>query len=179
MGCLCVWSVAYAQTKLNDRPVITPITNIPEPTPPPKSNEVGREVRGNGTPIRASKTISEDALREFLESKSSPLSGNVRQIAQSPYWSTIIAISAAEQSFYKQPATSPFNMWGRMFPRCCILKKYSSWEEAIADQDAYMRDYWEARGYTTIESLNGRYVYPASSSWLNTVLKIKQEVENL
>ncbi len=37
----------------------------------------------------------------------------------------------------------------------------------------------QASGHTTIESLNGWYVQPASNSWLQTVLTTKQQVESL
>ena len=63
-----------------------------------------------------------------------------------------------------------------MYPKCCILKKFKDFPEAIDYMDAYL-----ARAevnHPTIESLNGWYVYPWSANWQNTVINAKIEVEN-
>ena len=126
-------------------------------------------------PIRASHTISEDSLRRFLELHKSPLSGYSDLIAASPYASTIVGISAIEQRYcLLRPQSSPFNCWGMGGSR---LKRYSGFPEAIQDIDGWLARH-EAK-YPTIESLNCYYVQPCSPNWLNTVLKVKAEVENL
>lgn len=130
--------------------------------------------------------IPEEELRRRLEAVRSPLSPFAAEPLQSPYWSLLIAITAAEQSYSIQPASSPYNLWGRMYPRCCILKKYASFPEAIADMDLYFRDYWEGRrNVHTVEDLNGKYcvneAYAGNQcpGWTERVLKAKRQFEAL
>jgi len=137
-------------------------------------------------PIRASKTISEEALRQYLQSKGSPLGDFTGQLLQSPFWSTIIAITAAEQSFSKNPQCwngntrqLSNNLYGMMKPggeragiRCF---------DSIMDGWNYMDDWFEKvePRRPTIESLRGYYCASACLSWEPTVLRIKNELESL
>lgn len=141
--------------------------------------DISRKETGS-RPIRTSVQVSEEALRQYLMAKNSPLSDYTVYILQSSYWSTIVAITAAEQSFYKQPTTSPYNLWGMMKPggERAGLRKFDSFEQAISYMDNYFA-ILETKGRTTIESLRGYYCASACTNWESTVIKVKNEVENL
>jgi hypothetical protein len=130
--------------------------------------------------------VASASLALYLESKRSPLAPHAEEVLESPYWSLLIAITYVEQSFYKQPTSSPFNLWGRMFPRCCILKKYESFPVAIADMTLYFSEFWEGRrDVHHVENLNGSYCYNGNypgnrcPGWTEGVLKVINEVESL
>jgi len=106
-----------------------------------------------------------------------PLAGFPRQLLAGDYWSTIIAISAIEQQFCRiRPSSSPFNCWG-MMRSSGGLKRYASFDEAVAAVETWLVNH-EA-GHPTTESLNCFYVQPCSANWLNTVLRVKSELESL
>lgn len=184
MACLCVWSVARAQSIKpidNVRPTIPQITQLPEPTPPAKSNGVGKEVRGNGTPIRASRTITEDALHRFLEQKGSPLADYSGDLLRSPFYSTIIAISNAEESFSINPYGSN-NLFGLMSGGKLI--RFDSFEQSL-DAINHFLDKAENNDRRTVESFRAWYCYEATTAdhicwnWESVVLKTKLEIESL
>lgn len=58
------------------------------------------------------------------------------------------------------------------------LQRFATMGEAINAIDSLLAKY-EARGKRTIEELNGYYVVPASTTWLNTVLTTKLHLESL
>jgi hypothetical protein len=137
------------------------------------SNNVSQ--RNNDHSIRATKTISEDSLRRFLEQKGSPLAPFTRQLLNSLYYSTIIAITNAEESFSINPAQSN-NLYGLMANgRIIHFSDIPTGLEAINN----FLTKAENNGHDTIEKLNCWYVQPCSSNWYNTVLKVKAEVESL
>lgn len=123
---------------------------------------------------RAEKQISEEALLLYLQQRNSPLAGFSSQILASPYWSTIIGICTIEQ--YGCTRAPGNNYWGIMCGgKVCT---YQTMELGIAAVSSLLDKMYD-RGRTTVESLNGHYVVPASSNWLNTVLKTKLELESL
>lgn len=150
----------------------------------PTESAVNKKEVGPTHSIRASKTISPENLGQYLTQRHSPLSVFADQITQSPYWSTIIAITAAEQSFSKNPicrATGELsnNLYGMMKAGGeragirCFNSLIEGWE--------YM-DSWFAKlepGRPSIESLRGYYCASVCSNWESTVLKIKAEIEEL
>lgn len=161
------------QGQLNSIPVKTE-SSLPSNE---KRNEVGRQ-----TSIRATKTISGQALRQYLQSKGSPLLGEEEQLLASPFFSTIIAISAAESTYCKH-IPNEFNCWG-LTP----LKgeksdgkwaKFDSFQEVMDDLN-YRLPYYESL-WGGLENWVGpkRYCASECSNWLRTVLKVKNEVENL
>lgn len=59
-----------------------------------------------------------------------------------------------------------------------VLCRYTTLEDGIKAIDAFLTKA-EAKGKDTIEELNCWYVVPCSQNWLNTVLKIKTQLEAL
>ena len=130
---------------------------------------------------RAEKTIPVEKLQAYLEQKGSPLAPYAGNILESSYWSTILGICKIEQSkaggiCNRLPGGQNWNLWG--IGGASGLNYYSTAEEGIAAISDLLTKY-EARGYDTIEKLNGYYVQPASSNWFNVVLRTKQELESL
>ena len=164
-----------------------PISRIREVGEPFSQNGGGksRPIIGKTLhPIRASKTISEEALRQYLEKKHSPLDLYVSQILSSPYYSTIIAITSAEQSFNRNPTCKATgkpsnNLYGMMKAGGeragirCFDTLMEGWD--------YMNAWFEKVEKTrpTIESLRNYYCASACTHWESTVLKIKKEIESL
>lgn len=154
--------------------VITPpygplrISSVTKPKSVAKAEGSGRHT------TRAERHVESGVLQAYLESKRSPLAPYSRLILESSHWSTIIGICAIEQ--YGCTKAPSWNYWGIMCSgRVC---HYGSAEEGIAAISNLLAKY-EARGKDTIESMNGYYVVPASSLWLNTVIKTKAAVEGL
>ncbi len=176
----------YSDDIIKDNAIYSIPTSIPTPqnrgrqsdSRIPAGKDSGGEYSGRHS-TRAERTTSELQLHAYLTSKGSPLAPYASNILESPYWSTIIGISNAEQSFCTiRPRTSPFNCWGIML-RGGGLRKFSSLPEAITCISDLLATYETKYGKDTIEELNGFYVQPASATWLQTVVKTKRELEAL
>jgi hypothetical protein len=124
--------------------------------------------------ILAATAISPEALRQYLESKGSPLAGYVELLQASPYWSTIIGICTIEEYSCTH---FPENNMGGLMSRGHLIP-FNTLADWISAENAFLEKAY-AEGKTTIESLNGWYVVPASNEWLNTVIQTKQTLENL
>lgn len=105
------------------------------------------------------------------------------QIISSPYWSTIIAISAAESTYCKHiPPDTNFNCWGltplKGEKRAGNWAKFDTFQEVMDDLN-YRLPYYESL-WGPLENWVGPQKYCASecTHWLNTVLEVKKEVEN-
>ena len=145
----------------------------PDIQPTARATSSARTYSGRHS-TRAETTISAEKLSTFLEG--SPLADYAEHILKSPHWSTIIGICWIEQYHCKRaPYFSPYNFWGIGGSN---LHRYKSYEEGIAAISNLLQRY-EDRGKDTIEEMNGYYVVPANPNWLNTVIKIKAQVESL
>lgn len=143
--------------------------------------------------IEANRSITRESIervRSFLARHNSPLAPYTEEILKSKYWSTIIAITKAEQSFSKNPkcwnGTSyqvSNNLYGMMKSggERAGIRCFAS----ILEGFQYMDGYFErltTRKYdprTTIESLRGYYCASACTNWEPAVLQVKKELENL
>jgi hypothetical protein len=121
---------------------------------------------------RAEKQISEQSLEQYLSAKGSPLALYSPNILASPYWSTIIGICTIEQ--YGCTRAPGNNYWG-IGPG----RTYPTPEAGIHAISDLLAKYETDGKHTSIESLNGFYVQPASNNWLQTVLKTKAYLESL
>lgn len=177
--------VTTAQSPLSEDPIIKYANILPTPDiqsarviskPKAKTKQVSRLHS-----TRAEKQISEEALRNLLEARHSPLAPFAGQILASPYWSTIIGICTIEQ--YGCTKAPNWNFWGiKSSGKCGASGKgfarYCTAEEGIQAISNLLARY-ESKSKDTLEELNGYYVQPASSNWLNTVIKAKDELERL
>lgn len=159
-------------TESNDNPYIQ--ADVIYKPNPPSEPKITVDQRTTGTNIRNQAPISVAAIRQYLESKGSPLAAYSDQIAASPYSGTILGICTIEQyGCSKAPNSSPYNFWGIMGRNG--LAKYENYAVGITAINDWLASH-EAN-HPTIESLNGYYVQPASTAWLSTVLKIKKQLE--
>lgn len=141
--------------------------------------------------IRASKTISEEALRQYLEAKHSPLVPWAGSLGESPYWSTIIGICTIEEYSCSVNPHETNNLWGIM----CSghLCSYPSLAAGITAINDYLANR-DAQGLDTVEKFRTQkigdkyraiYCYEANSAdhicwgWERTVIRVKTELENL
>lgn len=136
------------------------------------------------TPIRADETGTAEALRQYLQSKGSPLAPFTDRLLESEYWSTIIGICTIEQySCSRLPGGDNWNLWGLMRAGGG-LQRFETAAGGIQAIDSFLSKA-ESRGRTTIESFRGWYCvnrnYPGNvcPNWEPTVLKVKNELEAL
>lgn len=158
--------------------------------PAPVGIQPERKTGLRSTSIRASKQISEEALRQWLETVHSPLAGRTDEILFSPYWSTIIAITNAEESFYKNPICKATgkpsnNLYGMMNSggtkagiRCfdSILDGWNYMDQWFATREAKQPNIENYRARYCWAGYNESHICP---EWEPRILKVKAEVENL
>lgn len=146
------------------------------PSEPKKVVETPQPKPLEGHSIRANNQVSEEALRQYLESKKSPLVSVVGQLRESPYWSTIIGICTIEEYSCSVNPHGTNNLWGLMSRGSLI--SYPTLGEGLAAIEVFLAKA-EANGRTTIESFRGWYCASACTNWESTVIKTKLKVEGL
>jgi hypothetical protein len=175
MGCLCVWSVVHAQSiKVSEYVYKETVYQNPSKLLPTTKIQT-RETSVH--PIRASTTISEEACRQYLESKNSPLSAYCGGgLLTSSYWSTIIAICTIEEYSCSVNPYGTNNLWGLMSGGHLI---YFDSLSAGLDAINNFLNRADHNNRTTIESFRGWYCASECSTWESTVIQTKETVENL
>lgn len=185
MGCLCVWSIARAQSiKLNEiqSSSQTNGTDIGGMGKKPKETTTGISTTKNvpsqivSHSIRASKTVSEEALRQYLEARKSPLANYAELIVQSPYASTIIGICTIEEYSCSVNPYGTNNLWGLMSGGKLI--RFVSIEAGIDAINNFLSKA-ENNGRRTVESFRGWYCASECTNWESTVISTKEKLESL
>lgn len=117
-----------------------------------------------------------EKVRQYLESKNSPLAEDVEQLTSLTHWKLLIAISAIESQYCKRQLNH--NCWG-------VTKidgeygSYDSFIESAIDADALITR-WQERGrWLTIEDMNGHYVVPRNDNWVYVVNLVLSELNAL
>jgi len=151
------------ETKAAPQPTATP-QPINQPKPKPKPMPAGTDTKGK---------VEVEKLRAYLTNLGSPLAPYSEQIAQSEFGATIIGICYIEQ--YRCTKAPYNNYWGIMNE--AHLRHYATLADGIADIDALLGRMY-SRGYNTVEKLNCYYVQPCSANWLNTVKRVKAELQS-
>lgn len=148
----------------------------------PENGNSSRSGISEGHSTRSGTTISEEAIRLYLESKRSPLAELSSRILESEYWSSIIAICTIEEYSCSVNPYGSNNLWGIMCSgRIC---RYDSLAAGIDAIDRFL-ERAEAKGRTTIESFRSWYCYSDSEpghvcrNWESVVLRTKAAVEAL
>jgi len=126
--------------------------------------------------ILASHQVSEEALRQYLVSKNSPLVDYTGSLLTSPFWSTIIGICTIEEYSCSVNPYGSNNLWGIM--RGGHLERFESIEMGIQAINDFLEKA-ETSGRTTIESFKGWYCQSECTNWESTVIQTKEKVENL
>lgn len=122
--------------------------------------------------IREPKVDPSKIIREFLESKQSPLAEHTEYLLQHENWRLLIAVSAIESQFCKYKVD--FNCWG--IGGDSAYRHYESYEEAITDADAVIENWHQKGRWLTPEDMNCSYVVPCSPNWVNVVNKNLKEI---
>ena len=111
-------------------------------------------------------------VKEFLESKNSPLAPETDVLLQQKHWKLLIAISAIESQYCTRQLGN--NCWG--IGGDSAYRHYGSVREAIIDANALIEK-WQARGrWLTVEDMNCHYVQPCNPNWVNVVNKVLAEL---
>ena len=112
-------------------------------------------------------------IREFLESKNSPLAPETEVLLQQKHWKLLIAISAIESQYCKRQLGN--NCWG--IGGDSAYRHYGSVKEAIIDANDLI-EHWQEKGrWLTVEDMNCHYVQPCNQNWVNVVNKVLLELE--
>lgn len=115
------------------------------------------------------------ALKSYLESKSSPLSGYVPELLAQPEWRMLVAVSAIESQFCRRKIG--FNCWG--IGGGYGYRIYGSYPEAIEDAGELLSRRRAQGRWTDVESMDCSYVYPCNRNWVAVVSSTLAEVESL
>lgn len=114
-------------------------------------------------------------VRQYLESKNSPLADSVESLTQLTHWKLLIAISAIESQYCKRQLS--FNCWG--IGGDSAYRHYNSFPEAAADADALITR-WQNKGrWLTVEDMNCHYVVPCNPNWVRVVNLVLSELNAL
>ena len=114
-------------------------------------------------------------VREYLESKDSPLAEDVEHVLNLKHWKLLIAISAIESQYCKRQLS--FNCWG--IGGDSAYRHYNSFSEAATDADALITR-WQERGrWLTVEDMNCHYVVPCNPNWVRVVNLVLSELDAL
>jgi hypothetical protein len=124
------------------------------------------EIQRNELPTR---------LREFLESKQSPLAPDTEFLLELKHWKLLVAISAIESQYCKRQLG--YNCWG--IGGDSAYRYYSSFRAAAQDANDLI-ERWQTKGkWLTVEEMNGSYVVPASENWVRVVNKVIKELDDI
>lgn len=130
------------------------------------------------TPRRESKVVEEQIteetqrielttrLREFLDSKESPLAPDTEFLLELEHWKLLVAISAIESQYCKHQLG--YNCWG--IGGDSAYRYYSSFRAAAQDANDLI-EHWqtEHKKWLTVEEMNCSYVVPCSENWVRVV----------
>jgi hypothetical protein len=120
-------------------------------------------------------TTPTSKVKEFLESKSSPLAPHTELLLQQKHWKLLIAISAIESQYCKRQLG--YNCWG--IGGDSAYRHYESYEEAIVDANNLITR-WQERGrWLTIDDMNCHYVVPCNDNWVRVVNTVLAQLEEL
>lgn len=113
-----------------------------------------------------------EALRQYLDSKKSPLSAIALDIARLKHWRTVLAISNSESSLGKRCADNNCSGIG-VEPGHPLWREYESKADWARDLDKLIEKRYKD---WTLEEMNGVYNQPGSKNW---VLASRQVYEDL
>lgn len=111
-------------------------------------------------------------LREYLESKNSPMALHAEELLKHYHYRLIIGISFAESNFCKRNIR-PHNCWGIGGGKPEVYKDYS---EAFARANELIGKY-HAGGLTTPKLMRNRWVGWQNNSWIVAVNQVTKDLE--
>jgi hypothetical protein len=116
-------------------------------------------------------------VRDYLESKNSPLADYTEIILAQEDWKTILAISNAEstlgQHCYANNCSGIYCRFDRGYAGLCKYETKAHW--IVELQGLIDRRY---KGWS-LNKMNGIYVYPKSSTWIAATSKVYNDLDKL
>ena len=112
-------------------------------------------------------------VREFLESKDSPLAPDTEFLLQQKHWKLLVSISAIESQYCKrQLGHNCFGLGGDS-----AYRYYSSFRASFVDANDLVEN-WQQKGrWLTVDDMNCHYVHPCNPNWVNVVNKNLKELD--
>lgn len=112
-------------------------------------------------------------LREFLESKNSPLAPETDYLLEHKHWKLLVAVSAIESQYCVRQLG--WNCWG--IGGDSAYRHYDSIRDAIDDADNLI-EHWQEKGrWLTVEDMNCHYVVPCNETWVKVVNENLEKLE--
>ena len=118
----------------------------------------------------------EQNVREYLESKESPLALETEFLLTQEHWKFLIAISAIESQYCKRQLGN--NCWG-VTNTSGKYQKYNSFREGIKDTNDLI-ERWQGKGrWLTVNDFNCHYVVPCNDNWVSVVNQVIEKLDGL
>jgi hypothetical protein len=114
-------------------------------------------------------------VREYLESKGSPLAEYTEEMVLLPQWQRALAISFVESNFGKYCANNNCSGIG-VSPSHPSWRKYPTKLDWFIDMSALLEKPIYKERYTTCAKMKGVYVVPGSSRWVYGCDKVSNEL---
>lgn len=114
-------------------------------------------------------------VRQYLESKNSPLAPDTEYLTELPHWELLIAISAIESQYCKRQLG--FNCWG--IGGDSAYRYYDSYRAAAQDASDLITRWQEKGRWLTVEDMNCHYVQPCNQNWVTVVNLVLSELNAL
>jgi hypothetical protein len=111
-------------------------------------------------------------VRNYLESKGSPLANYTEILIAQPNWKTIIAVSNAESTLGKHCYVN--NCSGIFGPNG--LKTYETVPDWIVDMQSLLSSRYDG---WTLQQMDGTYVYPRSNSWYIATTSVYKDLNQI
>jgi hypothetical protein len=119
----------------------------------------------------------QELVKEYLESKKSPLAEYTDVLLAQEDWKTILALSNAESSLGKRCYHNNCSgIYGRYDMGYAGLKKYPTKAEWIVDLQKLLDKRYEG---WTLEKMNGIYVVPRSNNWIRATSKVYNDLTKI
>ncbi len=114
-----------------------------------------------------------DNLKNYLDSKNSPLSAIVDTLAELKHWKLVLAISNSESSLGKRCYNNNCSGIG-VEPGHPLWRNYNSKADWAKDLDRLLEKRYNN---WTLEKMNGVYNYPGSKNWLMASKQILEDLQ--
>ena len=114
-------------------------------------------------------------LKNYLQTKKSPLAEEVDYLLTKPNWKLVLAITRIESQFCTRALGN--NCWG--IKAGANYAKYATLQDGIAAADSLIAK-WQARGrWLTVEDMSCSYVVPCSGNWVTVTKKTLIELNQI
>lgn len=125
--------------------------------------------------VQNQRNVLSDKVKEYLESKGSPLSIYANEIIQQPQWQRALAISYVESNFGKRCADNNCSGIG-VHPKHPSWRKYATKLDWFKDMTMLLEKPIYKERYNTCAKMRGVYVVPGSDRWVDGCNKVSNDL---